>query len=226
MKKIRYIFSLVIAGSAMAAMTSCAEGDPQSPGVEFMPDMYRSPSLETNMEQSYMGDTMMTNRMPVAGTIARGYMPEMYTPADSNGYEMAGANLKNPVPMSAGAVAEGKELYTKYCVHCHGPSGMGDGAVGQKLPGPPPPYTNPPLMALTDGKMYYSITFGRGMMGPHGPLLTQEERWKVIHYIRRELQKIGVTQEAPQDSLKRETAAGTTESQPKGDTNNEPKTNK
>jgi mono/diheme cytochrome c family protein len=227
MKKITYIFSLAIAGSAMVAVTSCDKADPNSPGIEFMPDMYRSPSLETNMKQEYMGDSMMTNRMPVAGTIARGYMPEMYTPADSNGYEMAGLNVKNPLPLNDNTLAEGKELYTKFCVHCHGPSGQGDGAVGLKLPGQPPSYTSPPLMALSEGKMYFSVTFGKGMMGPHGPLLNQEERWKVIHYIRKELQKTSApTQESAQDSTKRENAAGTTDSQPKGNTNNEPKTNK
>jgi mono/diheme cytochrome c family protein len=221
MKTIRYIFSLVIAGSTVMAVSSCGKGDPNSPGVEFMPDMYRSPSLETNMMQNYMGDSMMVNRTPVAGTIARGYMPEMYTPADSNGYEMAGQNLHNPLAMNDQTLTEGKDLYTKYCVHCHGGTGAGDGPVGGKLPGPPPSYTSPPLMALPEGKMFYSVSFGKGMMGPHALLLTQDERWKIISYIRHDLQKQGQPAGTgmPADSTntaKRENAKGSTDSQPGG----------
>lgn len=193
MKTIKNIFSLVIAGSAMVFIASCGKGNPDSPGVEYMPDMYRSPSLETNMMQPYMGDSMMTNRQPAAGTVPRGYMPDLYTPADSNGYEEAGKNLKNPLPATPAILAEGEKLYTSYCVHCHGATGGGDGKVAAKLPGPPPPYSSPTLMALSEGKMYYSITYGKGLMGPHGPLLSQEERWKIVHYIRTTLQKQGAT---------------------------------
>ena len=191
MKTIKNIFSLVIAGSAMVVIASCGKGDPDSPGVEFMPDMYRSPSLETNMMQHYNGDSMMVNRKPAPHSVARGYMPDAYTPADTNGYEAAGQNLKNPIPVSDAVLAEGEKLYASYCVHCHGSSGAGDGKVGMKLPGQPPAYNNPTLMALSEGKMYYSITYGKGLMGPHGPLMSQEERWKVVHYIRTKLQKQG-----------------------------------
>jgi mono/diheme cytochrome c family protein len=129
------------------------------------------------------------------------------------------ASLKSPLTISAGTLTEGKELYSKFCVHCHGGTGQGDGAVGGKLPGPPPSYTSPPLMALSEGKMFYSVSFGKGMMGPHAPLLTQEERWKIIAYIRHDLQKQGGEQgntTMPTDSTKRETAKGSTDSQPGG----------
>lgn len=220
MKTIQNIFSLLVAGTIVVAASSCGEGNPNSPGVEFMPDMYRSPSLETNMKQDFMGDSLATNRMPVAGTVARGYMPDPYK-YDSAGYENSN-NLKNPIALNQGVLDEGKELYTKYCVHCHGGTGMGDGPVGGKLPGPPPSYTSPPLMALSEGKMFYSASYGKGMMGPHAPLMTQDERWKVIHYIKVILQKQGT---APanemgvmNDTIQKRTdnAAGSTPSQPGG----------
>ena len=34
------------------------------------------------------------------------------------------------------AVAQGKELYTKYCASCHGAGGKGDGPVGKMLTPP------------------------------------------------------------------------------------------
>ncbi len=49
-KKVKQIISLMaVFGCVAIASTSCGKKDPNSPGTEFMPDMYRSPSLETNM---------------------------------------------------------------------------------------------------------------------------------------------------------------------------------
>ncbi len=173
------LFSCVIIG-----FTSCNKKDPNSPGVEFMPDMYRSPSLESNMSYVSMvnGDTLEANRHPVSGTIARGYMPYAYA-NKPEGYEAAGLNLKNPIANNEANLKEGEAVYGKFCVHCHGAGGDGDGLVGTKLPGPPPAYST--LKTLSEGKMFHSITYGKGLMGSHSSQLTQDERWKVILYIRK-----------------------------------------
>lgn len=179
---------MAVFGCVAIVFTSCEKRDPNSPGVEFMPDMYRSPSLESNMAYVYIEngketlDTLQANRMPVAGTIARGYMPYTY-PNSSEGYEAAGTNLRNPLQSNELFLKEGEELYGKYCVHCHGKGGEGDGLVGGKLPGPPPAYST--LKNLSEGKMFHTITFGKGLMGAHASLMSQEERWKVILYIRK-----------------------------------------
>lgn len=188
-KKIKQIFSLVaVLGCVTIAVTSCGKKDPNSPGVEFMPDMYRSPSLETNM--SYVsivdgketGDTMMANRMPVKGTIPRGFMPYPY-PNTTEGYEAAGAELHNPLPKNDANLAEGEALYGKFCVHCHGAGGEADGLVAAKLSGPPPSYKSAALMVLSEGKMFHSITYGKGIMGSHASQVNKDERWKIIMYI-------------------------------------------
>jgi len=186
-KQITKVISLMaVFGCVAIAFTSCEKHDPNSPGVEFMPDMYRSPSLESNMAYVKIengketGDTLQANRMPVAGTIARGYMPYAY-PNTPEGYEAAGANLHNPLENNEANLKEGQELYGKFCVHCHGAGGEADGLVAAKLPGPPPAYST--LKNLPEGKMFHTITFGKGLMGAHAPLLSQEERWKVVLYI-------------------------------------------
>ena len=51
-------------------VVSC--GDELSPGVEFMPDMYRSPSYETYSGSPFLADSLSA-RLPVAGSIPRGY---------------------------------------------------------------------------------------------------------------------------------------------------------
>lgn len=188
-KKITKIISLMtLFGCVAIAFTSCEKRDANSPGVEFMPDMYRSPSLESNMAYAVIdngketGDSMQANRIPVAGTIARGYMPYAY-PNTAEGYEAAGANLHNPLKNNDANLKEGEELYGKFCVHCHGASGEADGLVAGKLPGPPPTYSS--LKNLPEGKMFHTITYGKGLMGAHAPLMSQEERWKVVLYIQK-----------------------------------------
>lgn len=165
-------------------LMSCGTKDPNSAGYEYMPDMYRSPSFETNGSViTANGDTIATNRLPVAGTISRGNMPYEYG-NDTAGYGMAGRNLKNPLPLTIENLKAGEELYGKYCVHCHGASGAGDGLVSAKLPGAPPAY-NGALKDLPTGKIFHSITYGKGLMGPHGLILNTEERWKLVYYVQK-----------------------------------------
>lgn len=190
-KKVTKIISLMAVLSCVAiSFPSCESKDPNSPGVEFMPDMYRSPSLETNMGYVRIKngkltlDTLQANRMPVKGTIPRGFMPYPYA-NDTAGYSAAGKYLHNPLPKTEANLAEGEVLYGKYCVHCHGKSGQADGPVASKLSGPPPSYTSAALMALPEGKMFHTITYGKGIMGSHASQVNKEERWKIILYIQK-----------------------------------------
>ena len=80
---------------------------------------------------------------------------------------------------------EGKALYGIYCIHCHGEKGAGDGSMVVNSNGkfPPPPAYNAGLKDLPEGKIFYSITYGKNAMGQHASLLNKEERWKVVYYV-------------------------------------------
>lgn len=198
-KALTYNSSLV--GSALVCivmlMSSCTK-DPNSPGVEYMPDMYRSPSYETYSENPLLPDSMSALK-PVAGTITRGEWPYSASlinalpypyPNTLEGYAAAGEELKNPIPASDEVKAEGKVIFEKMCMHCHGKEGAGDGQlIGTGKFPPPPAYNSPQLKDLPEGKMFHTITYGKGLMGSHASQLTKEERWKVIQYIQ-ELQKL------------------------------------
>jgi len=188
----------------VAGFTSCGKKDSNSPGFEYMPDMYRSPSLEYYGTHIINGDTLNSSKLPVVGTIARGYLPYVY-PNTVQGYETAGLYLKNPIPYSENVEKEGEVLYGKFCVHCHGATGEGDGKVGAKLPGPPPAYSTA-LKDLPEGKIFHSITYGKNSMGSHASQLTQEERWKLVYYV----QKLQGPKTAATDSTKTATPADTT----------------
>lgn len=183
-KTIRIAVSTAFAGLLLAGFTSCGKKDPNSPGVEFMPDMYRSPSLEYYGINVIDGDTINEAMMPVKGSVARGFLPYAY-PNTPEGFEAAKNNLRSPMSadMRAAWEAEGEVLYGKFCVHCHGVAGAGDGKVGGKLPGAPPAYSG--IQDLTEGRIFHSITYGKGLMGAHNSLLTSEERWKLVAYVQK-----------------------------------------
>lgn len=174
---------------AVFSITSCKEEGGLAP--EYMPDMYRSPAIEPYVDYGelrghYSNDSLtniMTARQPVKGTIPRGFQPYSYenTP---EGYEMAGTNLKNPIAYTENVLKEGEELFGMFCVHCHGKTGQGDGTLVQRDKFPPIPTKFSPTLELAEGKMFHTITYGKGLMGPHVSQLNQEERWKLVHYIR------------------------------------------
>jgi len=187
-KYLNRVSKLVIV-AAVISITSCKEKDGMAP--EYMPDMYRSPSIETYVDHGELrgnySDTMYTNKMsarrPVEGTIPRGFQPYGYENT-MEGYELAGQNLKNPITFNDKVGADGKELYGMFCVHCHGKTGQGDGSIVQNDKFPPLPVKFAPGLAISEGKMFHTITYGKGLMGPHSSQLNKEERWKLVHYIR------------------------------------------
>ncbi len=189
-----------IVGVMAFGFTSCKNA-PNSPGYEYMPDMYRSPALKYYNTHVLNGDTLQSAMKPVAGTIARGCMPGIPAGMD---YEKAGMYLKNPIVFNDAVLKDGEAIYGKFCVHCHGDAGKGDGKVGLKLPGAPPAYDGT-LKNLPEGKMFYSITNGKGLMGSHASQLSVEERWKVIYYVQK-LQGHTPGQPIVADSAKTETA--------------------
>lgn len=92
--------------------------------------------------------------------------------------------LKNPLPDVAAAAERGKESYDLYCWSCHGKKGRGDGAAGASFPIPPADFQSPEVKGQSDGALYWKMTTGRGNMTPYGDLLTDEQRWELVAYLR------------------------------------------
>jgi mono/diheme cytochrome c family protein len=186
----------------LALTLAACGGEADSPGVEYMPDMYRSPAIEAYVDYGqdpyhYSEELAREQRRrPSARKPAEGTIPFATNPArkpwmmpypypnTNEGYERAGAELKSPIAMTEATVAKGKVLYEKFCVHCHGVQGKGDGPVVERGGHAPPGAYDGPLKDLPEGKMYHSITYGKGVMGSHASQLDKEERWLVVHYVR------------------------------------------
>jgi mono/diheme cytochrome c family protein len=100
---------------------------------------------------------------------------------------LAAANDKNPYLLTAKnseeVLKKGKELFTGMCQHCHGEKGDGNGPmVTSGAYSGVPNYAT--LANLSDGQIFYSIYYGKGMMGSHGSLINKKEIWTLVHYVR------------------------------------------
>lgn len=96
--------------------------------------------------------------------------------------ELAAANLNNPLKVDDQLLADGQTLYLRFCAHCHGGNGQGDGKVGQKYKGVPS-YNAGRVATLSEGHIYHTITYGKGRMWPHGSQVSPKERWAITAYV-------------------------------------------
>lgn len=200
MMNIRNIFILSAVAVALIATTGCTN-DPDSPGLEYMPDMYRSPAIEAYVDYGQdpyqVGEEVaaaqrmiQSARKPVAGTIPFNpenmdfVMPYPY-PNTVEGYEAAGDSLTSPLAQVGKAEIEaGQEIYTLMCTQCHGEEGKGDGALSRNGHIQGIPSYSDKLKDLPEGKMFHTLTYGKGLMGSHASQLSQKDRWLVIEYIK------------------------------------------
>ncbi len=94
--------------------------------------------------------------------------------------------IKNPVQgINKGISAKrGKRIFKTRCMICHGPTGVGNGAGGKALTPKPQNLTLPMVQKQTDGEIFWKVTNGRNAMIKWGPILSENERWDVINYVR------------------------------------------
>ena len=72
----------------------------------------------------------------------------------------------------------GRERFDIYCAPCHGKLGDGNG-ITKKL-GVMPAVKDlheKPIVEMTDGEIFNTITFGKNTMGAYGPTVPAEDRW-------------------------------------------------
>lgn len=203
--------------SILLLAVSCSDVR-RKPGAIYMPDMAYSRAYETYAERDSSfttdanneNDKIFYNNRPVAGTIARGEeMPFPYAKdatGDTTNY-IASKQVSNPLPtLNATDKVEAERLYLVNCAICHGMKLDGNGPLYKDGNGP---YAAKPANFVADakytsmpeGQMFYSITYGKNLMGPYASQLSRKQRWMVIHYIK--------SKQAPADSTAKPAADST-----------------
>ena len=98
----------------------------------------------------------------------------------------AAKDLKNPVPGAdkGESALQGARIFKTRCMICHGAQGKGDGIGGKALDPRPQNLTSAMVQGQTDGEIFWKITNGRNDMIKWGPILTEEQRWDLVNFVR------------------------------------------
>ncbi len=192
----KYISIVTIFVMLSVVFASCSTHN--DTGTEFAPNMYYSvgyePMSQIEGEANTINPLGMNMRLPVKGTVARRNYQTKFGEGDSvstdlmlyklnpDSIEISEKILKNPIPETEKSLAEGQVLYERFCLHCHGAEGKGDGLVGKVYKGVPN-YSSDALKTMNDGHIYHTITYGRNRMWAHGSQISPADRWKIVQYV-------------------------------------------
>lgn len=195
MKNISIISTLLLA--VIVVSVGCSDVK-RKPGKAYMPDMAYSRAYETYSTNPVFVDGQ-TNRQPVTGTVKRGetfvYHLAMDKSGDTTNYYASRAT-RNPLSaLDETQMKEAERLYLINCGICHGPKLDGNGPLWKDGDGP---YPSKPATLVGDskyeqmpeGQMFYSITYGKNLMGGYASQLDARQRWMVIHYIKAKQNKL------------------------------------
>jgi len=204
MKKLSIISVLVLAVS----IWGCSDVR-RSPGRAYMPDMVYSRAYETYASTANLDSHgIHYDKRPVPGTIKRGelfpFPLSQDKSGDSTNYVLS-RQISNPLPtLKPVQMKEAERLYLVNCGICHGMKLDGNGPLynggnGPFAAAPKNLIEDPVVKVMPAGQLFYSISYGKGQMGPYGPQLSTTQRWMVVHYIQSK-QKGGETPSSGKDS--------------------------
>ena len=193
--KLKHIVVVSVGISSVWLLGACGDSR-QSTGTQYAAQMYESVGYEPyrQTKPNSLNPNGLNMRDPARGTVSRRNYHTTFGTGDSTRIDLmvynipkdsigiAERTLTNPVPQTAAMLEEGKVLYERYCTHCHGEGGKGNGLVGVEYKGVPS-YSAGAYKDMNGGHIFHVITHGKGRMWPHGSQMTPEERWKIVSYV-------------------------------------------
>lgn len=177
------IYFLFVAVASL--VVSCSEYS-RKPGRVYAPDMVYSKAVDyyngTEKIEKELGNY---SKMPAAGTIAR----EQALPdhIGENDTLLANANVCK-FTLTSKDVEEGKRLYMIYCGICHGAALDGNGPLytsGKFIAMPANLKSGEKYLAMSAGRIYHGIVYGKNAMGSYASQLDTKQRWQVVSYIKK-----------------------------------------
>jgi mono/diheme cytochrome c family protein len=96
-----------------------------------------------------------------------------------------GKGFPSELKMDEAFLARGKERYQITCTPCHGESGNGLGVVSKYWAMPPTAnLIDPRVKDMPEGQIFWTITHGKGLMGPYNGVTSVRDRWAITAYLR------------------------------------------
>ena len=196
-------FFLVLAIAVVATMFALGPRGEKFSEPPFMlfPDMDEQYKV-TFQKPSAFFENGSGSRKPVEGTEPMGFVfphggnPEAITSSlDFGGAseyfstgqfgDYFGSGYPEELTLDEAFLARGKEGFEITCTPCHGSSGNGQGVVSKYWAIPPTAnLIDARVSALPEGQIFWTITQGKGLMGPYGGVLPAQDRWAIVAYVR------------------------------------------
>jgi mono/diheme cytochrome c family protein len=96
-----------------------------------------------------------------------------------------GKGFPSELKIDEAFIARGKQRYQITCTPCHGESGNGVGVVSKYWAIPPTAnLIDPRVKEMPEGQIFWTITHGKGLMGPYNGVTSVRDRWAITAYLR------------------------------------------
>lgn len=175
-----YIIILLLIALGCRGMPS------KKPPIHLNPNMDNTERFDPQEENKFFKNNM-SMRMPINGTIAKGYLKEddaYYRGKKSNGDYLE--KIPNQIEVNFDFIKRGQQRFNIYCSACHGMIGDGNGLVAQSDMYPLIPtsmYTDY-LYDKEDGYLFDVITNGVRNMPSYSYQINEIDRWAIVSYVR------------------------------------------
>lgn len=178
-------FCAFVAGAALLASCNNSEFH-RNTGRTYAPDMVYSRAVDYyHGFEKIEAEKGTYTKMPVPGTIAREQaMPDHIGKDDTTA---ANANTCK-IDLTEADLKEGQRLYLIHCGICHGTALDGNGPLyssGKFAAMPANLKSGAKYLAMSQGRIYHAIVYGKNSMGSYASQLDTKQRWKVVAYIKK-----------------------------------------
>lgn len=100
---------------------------------------------------------------------------------------IGGSRDRNPLPATADNIDQGKQLFTSYCMVCHGLDGQNTGVpFATEMAPQVPSLASATVQSYSDGQLHWIIQngiFPSGMPASNGDF-SNDEMWQMVLYMR------------------------------------------
>ncbi|MDA0349192.1 MAG: cytochrome c [Verrucomicrobia bacterium] len=176
-----FLFAFALAVAAVVSILGFRGGSFTKPPLEMFPDMDDQSKYKPQGTSTFFADGR-TDRLPIAGTVARGLLKDdEFLHFGKKGEEWARGF---PMPVTDDLINRGKERYGIYCAVCHGGVGDGNGVTKPRGMNIVASFHDDRLRDIAEGEIFNTLTNGKGLMGYYRDKLSAEDRWAVIAYLR------------------------------------------
>jgi mono/diheme cytochrome c family protein len=163
--------------------------DKKSPEWEYFPDMYDSPAREAQ-EFDPTAPNKVGGRLPVEGTVPVEHTPYEFKGPNLDDQRVKDLKVPDQIKLTEANLKRGESQFQIFCYPCHGPQGEGNGPVigppgGGKFNYSPNMNVHGTYAYLNDGQVYHVITNGNGQMPAYASMISEEDRWKIVLYVRK-----------------------------------------